>query len=223
LSPIFGGANPLERFAIIGDVHADDEALGRALAFSRNEGVDAILAVGDIVDGVGDAGACCRLLAEAMAVVVRGNHDRWFLNGTFRDLPDATQAGGLEGVARTFLASLPAVRRIVTPRGGLLLCHGTGEDDMHAVLPDDAGYALETNDELQRVLRDPDTSIMVSGHSHRRLVRRIGSLTLINAGTLARSDGACFGIVDLGRTPKVTFFTWTARAIVRAEIVDLST
>lgn len=29
-------------------------------------------------------------------------------------------------------------------RGGLLLCHGTGEDDMHAVQPDDLGYALFT-------------------------------------------------------------------------------
>ena len=94
---------------------------------------------------------------------------------------------------------------------------------MHAVLPDDVGYALETNDELQKTLRDPDIRLMVSGHSHRRMVRRIGSLTLVNAGTLARSDGPCFGIVNLGRTPNVTFFTWTAAAIVRAEVVDLST
>ena len=54
------GMNPVERFAIIGDIHAEDEALARALAFSRAQGVDAILAVGDIVDGHGDAGACRR-------------------------------------------------------------------------------------------------------------------------------------------------------------------
>ena len=64
------------------------------------------------------------------------------------------QVRHFDGSARSFLASLPAVRRIATARGGLLLCHGTGEDDMHAVQPDDLGYALETNEELQRALRD---------------------------------------------------------------------
>jgi putative phosphoesterase len=211
----------VERFAIIGDVHTEDEALGRALDFVRQQGVEAILAVGDVVDGLGDASRCCRLLVDAEALVVRGNHDRWFLSDTLRDLPAATQPQHANSAARAFLASLPTVRRIATARGGLLLCHGTGEDDMRAVQPDDSGYALETNDELQRILREPDTRIMVGGHSHRRMVRRIGSLTIINAGTLARGEGPCFGIVDLEREPKVTFFTWTAGAIGPAQVVPL--
>lgn len=213
---------PLERFAIVGDIHTEDEALGRAVDFVGREGVDAILAVGDIVDGLGDPIACCRLLRDAGAVVVRGNHDRWFLNDTLRDLPTATQARDVDGPAHSFLASLPSVRRIATARGAILLCHGTGEDDMHAVQPDDSGYALETNDELQRALHDPDLRIMVSGHSHRRMVRRIGTLTLINAGTLARGEGPCFGIVDLGREQKVTFFTWAGGVIDLAYAAPLS-
>jgi putative phosphoesterase len=212
----------LERFAIIGDIHAEDEALGRALDFASQDGVDAVLAVGDIVDGHGNAGACCDLLADAKAAVVRGNHDRWFLSDSLRDLPTATQPRDIEGAARAFLASLPPVLRMETLWGGLLLCHGTGEDDMHAVKPDDSGCALETNEELQRTLREPDTRIMICGHSHIRMVRRIESLTLVNAGTLARGEGPSFGIVDLGRTPKVTFFVWLAGAMVRAEIVPLS-
>jgi putative phosphoesterase len=213
--------SPLERFAIVGDVHTEDEALGRALDFVRRDGVEAVLAVGDIVDGLGDAGACCRLLADVEALVVRGNHDRWVLNDSLRDLPAATQSRHLDGAARSFLASLPAVRRIATARGDILLCHGTGEDDMHAVQPDDSGYALESNEELQRALRDPSLRIMVSGHSHRRMVRRIASTTLVNAGTLARGEAPCFGIVDLGRVPKVTFFAWVRGAIVQDEVAPL--
>jgi putative phosphoesterase len=208
------------RFAIVGDVHTEDETLRRVLAFVRREGIEAVLAVGDVVDGPGDAVACCRLLEDAGALVVRGNHDRWFLSGAFRQLPAATQPEHVDAAARSFLESLPAVRRVATPRGPLLLCHGTGEDDMHAVGPDDAGYALEANDSLQLALRDPELRILVGGHSHRRMVRRIGSLALINAGTLARGEDPAFGVVDLERR-EVTFFSCDRGRIARAEVVAL--
>ena len=214
-------ASRLQRFAILGDIHAEDRALRQALAFAQQWAVEAILAVGDIVDGTGDPGACCRLLSSAGALVVRGNHDRWLLTDTLRHLPSATRRIDLGPTETVFLSSLPAVRRIATARGALLLCHGTGEDDMHAVQPDDSGYALETNTDLQGILRDPDTTILIGGHSHRRMVRRIASLTLVNAGALADSESPCFGIVDLGRAPSVTFFTWAAGTIVPAEIVPL--
>ncbi len=223
MDPVFHLArSPVERFAIIGDIHTEDEALARALDFVQRQGVEAVLAVGDIVDGLGDAGACCRLLADAKALVVRGNHDRWVLSDALRDLPAATQPRHLDAEARSFLASLPAVRRVATTRGNVLLCHGTGEDDMHAVQPDDTGYALESNEELQKALREPQLRIMVSGHSHHRMVRRIASLTLVNAGTLARGEAPCFGIVDLGRVPKVTFFGWFRGAIVPEEAMSLA-
>jgi predicted phosphodiesterase len=196
----------VKRFAILGDIHAEHEMLADALAFVRAEGVEAVLAVGDIVDGRGSVTACCRLLAEAGAIAVRGNHERWFLQKTMRDLPDATPDHEVDAAARAFLASLPATRRLSTAAGEMLLCHGTGEDDMATVMADDFGYALETNDALQKLLRAPDVRLVVSGHSHRRMVRRIGHLTMVNAGTLHRDHDPCFGIVDLSGAPTVTYF-----------------
>jgi predicted phosphodiesterase len=194
------------RFAVLGDIHAEDETLSIILDFVGREGVDAVLAVGDVVDGRGSVNACCRLLMECSAVVVRGNHERWLLAGTMRDLPAATHAADLDSTARDFLASLPVTRHFTTTRGGLLLCHGTGEDDMSAVRPDDHGVVLESNEELQRLLREPALRLVVCGHSHRRMVRPIGPLTIINAGTLCRGESPGFGIVDLGNRAEVTFF-----------------
>jgi putative phosphoesterase len=196
------------RFGILGDIHAEDEMLAAALEFLSRESLDAILAVGDIVDGAGSADACCGLLVRHGVVVVRGNHDRWFLEGKLRDLPDSTPPSGVVASTRAFLTSLPPTRLVETARGTLLLCHGTGEDDMHAVRPDDFGCAIETNEALQELLSEGRISMLVCGHSHRRMVRRIGSLTIINAGTLRREEDAdaTFGVVDLGADPHVSFF-----------------
>ncbi len=55
------------------------------LAAFADLSLDAVLCVGDVVDGGGDADRCCALLSAAAVSTVRGNHDRWFLEDTMRD------------------------------------------------------------------------------------------------------------------------------------------
>lgn len=184
----------LRRIGAIGDIHAEHLALEQALAFLRGEAVEAILAVGDIVDGPGDAGRCCQLLAEFGVEAVRGNHDRWALKDELRNLPDATAA--LDPVHRTFLEALPVTRDYATSAGPLLLCHGLAADDMNRVTPDDFGYALQSNDTLQDLLHSEEYRFVVNGHTHRRMVRQLGGLTIINVGTLFREHAPCFAIID---------------------------
>jgi putative phosphoesterase len=184
----------LRRVGAIGDIHAEDEALERALAFLREEAVDSIVAVGDIVDGHGDAGRCFRLLSENGVHAVRGNHDRWALADVMRDLPNATT--GLELDQRAFLDALPVTRSFETPAGPLLLCHGLGDDDMSGVTLDDYGYALESNNALQELLATKEYRFVINGHTHRRMVRDLGGLTVINVGTIFRDHEPCFAIVD---------------------------
>src|SRR5690606_36226100 len=81
----------LSRIGVLGDIHCQEATLERALAFFHDElQVDAVLAVGDIVDGPGDADRTVALLREAKTLTVRGNHERWLLTGEQRPLPDAT-------------------------------------------------------------------------------------------------------------------------------------
>jgi predicted phosphodiesterase len=217
------GPVKLRRFGILGDIHAEHETLAVVLEYLSRQDLDAVLSVGDIVDGTGDVNVCCRLLTECKAVVVRGNHERWFLEGKMRDLPEATRDGEVDAVTRAFLGSLPSTRRMATIRGDLLLCHGTGDDDMTALRPEDSGYAFEVNDPLQSLVRADDVKLLVCGHSHRRMVRQIGPLTIVNAGTLSRYNEPGFGIVDLDDEAQVTFFECIAdRVIVTTDVVGLS-
>lgn len=188
----------LRRFGAIGDVHTEDTLLAAAIAHLRRLGVDAILAVGDIVDGEGDVDRCCALLRDGGVVAVRGNHERWALEGSMRELPHATLARELQQDTLQFLRTLPPTRRLQTVLGDLLLCHGVGTDDMVRLLPEDEGYALSNNDALSRVLSS-GVELMVCGHTHRPMVRTIQGLTIVNAGTLHRHDAPCFVHVDLER------------------------
>lgn len=184
------------RVGLVGDIHAEDDVLAAALEHMDALGVTARLCVGDIADGSGDLDRTCALLDRAGVVCVRGNHDRWALEGTNRALEYANTPSPR---ARAFLESLPPTRRFDTPLGGLLLCHGVGDNDMAELRPDTTGYALDVLDELHELAARPDVVLMVGGHTHQAMVRAFPGLVVVNAGTLrGREDRpATFSILDL--------------------------
>lgn len=185
----------LNRIAVIGDVHAEDQNLSRVLQWLETQSFDALLCTGDVVNGRGDAGKCIDLLRAANVLTVRGNHDQWFLAGGW-DWPDATPQNALGVADEKWLQSLPATREFSTAVGPLLLCHGVGENNMQLLRPDDYGYALESNSPLQKLLAEDYFRVMIGGHSHRRMVGAFGDLVVINAGTLRGDHEPCFALVD---------------------------
>jgi hypothetical protein len=133
-----------------------------------------------------------------------------------RDLAMAHRARELAPETRAYLGSLPATRRLGTVTGPLLLCHGLGEDDMARLRPHDDGYALACIDALP-ALRASDVALVVGGHTHQRMVRRFGALTIVNAGSLvgrAQDEAACFLLADLD-AGFVQFFDLDSEANVR--------
>jgi predicted phosphodiesterase len=203
------------RVGVIGDVHAEDALLELALERLAELEITDILCTGDIADGSGSAQRCCDLLAENAVATVRGNHDRWIVEGTLRSLPEATAIEQLDAGAREFLEGLPPFREYATPSGSLLLCHGLGNNDMARLGPDDFGYALDANDDLQSLLRLANRRYIVNGHTHRRMVRKFGSLTVVNAGTLKREHEPCVLVIDFGRTI-ATYFDFVNGALSRS-------
>lgn len=192
-------SSKLSRFGVVGDPHAEDQALQPCIDLLEAQQVDRILCVGDIADGPGDVEGCCRLLREHQVITVRGNHDRWLLAGQLRDLPDATDPRQVPALSRAFLEALPVTVKLETIHGPLLLCHGLGTNDMAQLRPDDEGYAIEANLELQELIRSQRYRYVVCGHTHRRMVRRFGGLTVINGGTLLRGHDPCLLLVELDR------------------------
>lgn len=196
MAKILTTGSVLRRVGVIGDIHAEDELLEFVLRHFLGLQLDTILAVGDVVDGLGNANKACALLREYEVHTVCGNHDRWALTDSMRSLPGATAAGSLTQETCQWLQRLPKTRTFQTPRGALLLCHGLGENDMATVRPHHEGYALEANVELQELIASKQYRFIVSGHSHEPMVRSLGHLTLINAGTLDRQDRQVCSVID---------------------------
>lgn len=195
----------LRRVGVVGDIHCEDLVLERVLAYFSQLGVGPVLAVGDIVDGVGDADRVYSLLVAHGVLTVRGNHDRWILADRMREVRGAIAGSALRGDTREWLAQLPKTRSFQTPMGPMLLCHGLGDDDMAELRPDDDGYALESNFALQALLKSKEYSVVIGGHTHLPMVRTIGGVTIINAGSLERYSRQVCSLVDFERR-RVEFF-----------------
>jgi len=211
----------VQRFGLIGDVHAEDELLAVTLVSLAAAGLDAILCTGDLADGPGSVDRCRELLEAHGVQVVSGNHDRWLRQGRMRDLPDATDPAQLSPATLAYLAALPSTRDLETSRGLLHLCHGVGSNDMGRLLPDDEGYGLETNSDLQRLIHEDHYATLVAGHTHRRMVRRFHSLLALNPGTLHRAEEPGFLIVDLEAGMVLPHQLSPDGAVTRGEAITL--
>jgi len=184
------------RIGVIGDVHAEDDKLERLIAYLSDEGCDLLLCTGDIVTGTGSPDRCVELLEEAGVVTVRGNHDRWLLEGVTLGFTNEHRLAALTDRTAEFLRGLPDQVALRTAGPDLLLCHGLGADDMNRITADDYGYALEANDSLQRLLADPAERLIVKGHRHSASVWRIRQLMLVDAGCLTNLTSPSGAVID---------------------------
>ncbi|MBU1106244.1 MAG: metallophosphatase family protein [Candidatus Riflebacteria bacterium] len=180
---------------LIGDVHCQNNSLEKTIEFLRDK-CDQIFCTGDIVDGKGDPNKCVELLKKNDIPTVLGNHDRWALSNQMRALSDATNLDELHPISIDFLKSCPATINFETHLGRALVCHGLGENDMCRLTPDDSNYALESNDEFQKLQLRYDLIFILFGHTHRRMVKKIKHQFFINPGSLLPEHDPGFQILD---------------------------
>ena len=209
----------LGRLGVIGDVHCESETLEQVLDALETMNVEAVLCVGDLVDGPGDADATLRMLEARGVQCVAGNHERWFLAGEQRSLDDATPE--LSDASRRFIEALPPSRRYATAKGNALLCHGVGEDDEAWLLPDTRGYALQDIPTLRELMFDEEIQFMIGGHTHERMVRVFPGLTVINAGTIHRKNEQSCTVLDFVAMRVSAYSAAEERATELIEEVEL--
>ena len=190
--------------AILSDIHANLEALEAVLREIREERIDTIVCLGDIVGYNADPSACIRLLREADAVCVAGNHDRAVTRQIAMDgfNPLAVRAvewtrSRLSADEICWLASLPLK---TTVDGRLIAVH----DALHA--KDSWEFVRLDSQEKMRLsfdaLAESGINLCAFGHTHRlglyemrkgmvmehekscRIVE--GSLYLVNPGTVGQ-------------------------------------
>lgn len=213
----------LSRFAVLGDIHAEDKLLALSLGWLRASRVERIFSVGDIVDGQGDADRAVALLAAHRVEAVRGNHERWWLDPEGTRVRHATPQDALMPRGRYFLEMLPSSLVVETVVGAMLVCHAVGDDDMTRVLSHHSDNEIRSTRAWARFIDEyPSVTVMVCGHTHERMVRVLDGVTIINAGTLHRHDTPGFAVVDLTLGEVVYHDLEEGGAVTLAERVRLS-
>ncbi len=159
------------KYAVISDIHANAPALAAVLDAAAARGVDRIVCLGDISGYHTETAACVRLLQEAGALCVAGNHDRAVVGalGSEGFSRQARRAVAwirerLEDPARDFLAALPLKRSV---DGVLVAVHGALHPQVGCEwvrLDDDAKRALSLD---ALAVHASGARVCAFGHTHR--------------------------------------------------------
>ena len=198
------------RIGLIADIHGNHVALQQVLDSLARESVDLMLCAGDVA-GLGPApSACIRTLRDAGIATVRGNVDRWMVEGIDPDTSTPVAElttwvnAHLSSAEHEWLRSLPTTRQIDTPAGPLTLVHSTPNDDLVTVA------AVTPDDVIERWFAQIPDGIVVGGHTHVQLHRQTTRHLLLNPGSVGL-PGTGPGTPDL---PQHTRVRWAEYAVL---------
>ena len=205
-------------FAVLGDIHANLDALEAVLADCRSQGVTDYLCTGDVVGYNAAPKECLKVVRDELAApCVKGNHDHYISNLAVQleDFsPNAAMAvkwtrDQLDADDMAYLANLPMTRPVM----GFTLVHSTLD------MPEKWGYVFE-NDQATASFAFQRTPLCFHGHTHVPIVYeytslgarhipaedlkvRIGQRLFVNVGSVGQPrDGdprASYAIYDTAR------------------------
>lgn len=150
------------KYAILGDIHANLEALTAVLADAHDQGVTNYACVGDVVGYNANPSECVKATQDLNCTTVRGNHDHYCshdenLNGFHPLAADAVDwtRRRLSEEMRKYLRNLRLVRTIES----FTIVHSTLD------MPEMWGYVFDKL-EAEANFNYQTTSVCFFGHTH---------------------------------------------------------
>jgi len=192
------------KIGIISDIHGNAPAL-KAVLVAYEGRVDKILFLGDLAGYYAFMNECVAMWDKNRIIGIRGNHDDVMLQCIRQNkAPEYSYSkqygSGLERSrqnlsedARLLFQSLPLQRHISLSSVSIALYHGAPWDPLEErIYPDFRGwYRFDTCEE----------DIILLGHTHYPLVKRLGGRLIINPGSVGQPrdnlSGACYAELDL--------------------------
>ena len=156
------------RFAILGDIHANLEALQAVIQHARDQAVTDFICVGDVVGYNADPVACIHIVRDELdAPTVCGNHDHYCSHdeeelGDFQPLAASAIAWTRRQLSETdahWLRDLPMTKGV----SGFTLVHSTLD------VPERWGYVFDQLD-AESSFTYQRTTLCFHGHTHIPLV-----------------------------------------------------
>lgn len=176
------------KILILSDVHGNAEALN-----ALTESYDELWVLGDLVDYGPEPEEVIQDVRQRAALIVRGNHDHAVGNDVdpqcsplFRAMAEATRRHAVKTLSdddKKFLRDLPLTASVERDDRRFFLCHATPSDPLFAYCaPDSRAWAQEC--------ATVDADIILVGHTHLPFVKRVGTRTVVNPGSLGQpKDG----------------------------------
>jgi putative phosphoesterase len=176
------------KILIISDIHSNYEAL---LAVVHAEKADEILCLGDLVDFGPQPAECVQWVRfHVRHNCVRGNHDHALAFNVdcrsgkgFHELSELSRAMNRELLLPEqieFLQRLPLTKSVTLDRFRFHLSHATPDGDLYKnhLQPDISDEALAV------AVESIDADFVLCGHTHMPMIRKIGTKTFINPGSV---------------------------------------
>jgi len=183
------------RVAALYDVHGNLPALEAVIADARAAGVDRIVFGGDVVPGPMPRETIDRIRRlDIPTSFIHGNGDRetvaWRRGVESTAIPPQYHAV-MQWVAQTltddderWLAGWPpGLRLAISGCGDVLFCHASARNDT------DIFTRLTEDDRVLSLFPGVDEDIIICGHSHMQFDRTVGSLRVVNAGSVGMPFG----------------------------------
>src|SRR5262249_30373005 len=182
-------ARHVMRVALISDIHGNLFALDAALAELEREGIDRIVCLGDVAVGPQPVETLARI-RELGCPVVMGNWDAFFLDKPPPPSGSDEVAMKLWGLGCFWADQLSSddldYMRTFVRTYDLELGDGTPAICFHGSPTsfDDFIYATTPDDELIAKLADKRRALMIGGHSHVQLARRLQHDLFVSPGSV---------------------------------------
>ena len=188
------------KVVVISDLHANREAL-EALPETYAE----LWVLGDLVNFGPDPASVVDFVRNRADVIIRGNHDQAIAYDQdprcverYRRMADFTRrysASVLNKEQKQFLRTLPLQRKLRRQNTNFYLCHAMPSDLLYGYIPPDSP-------EWNRELRKLETDVLLVGHTHLPMMRRIGESLIVNPGSvgqpLSGKPDACYAVWEDG-------------------------
>jgi putative phosphoesterase len=179
------------RLALLSDIHGNLSALDAALFDIESRGAHGIIFLGDAVAMGPRPRQTLDRLRSLNCPLVMGNTDRWLLAPQPPEVPDGAEKMQIEAelwsaqqlapADRDFIMTfMPTVEVALGDGATLLCCHASP-------LSDEAGIEADTPaDEVERRLAGRRATVVAAGHTHQQMLRRYGTVTLVNSGSVGQ-------------------------------------
>ena len=158
------------RVGIVSDIHCNGAGLAQALALMGD--IDELICLGDSIYEYRFSNEVVRLLKDREAQVIVGNHEECFFG------PHGARARARPGIDPTlaeWLAGQPQRRELTIGGKRLLLVHSTPWEPR--------GTYVHPGSALLARFAEAEADIVLYGHTHQQVVRRVGPVLVINPGS----------------------------------------